>query len=113
MKQKGIKIDPTSQRNLKRKWEGFDFTIFNIDNRKYELKKQVEEPPKEKDKKAGKKDSKDPKKQQEPEADPTKTKLIETHKTWRQKSIYESQNKARINFNERYQIILQEVNQEL
>lgn len=30
MKQKGIKIDPKSERNLRRKWEGFDFTIFDI-----------------------------------------------------------------------------------
>ena len=39
MKQKGIKIDPTSERNLKRKWEGLDFTVFNIEERKYEYKK--------------------------------------------------------------------------
>lgn len=29
MKQKGIKIDSTSERNLKKKWEGLDFTIFD------------------------------------------------------------------------------------
>ena len=39
MKQKGIKIDPTSERNLRKKWEGLDYRIFNIENRKYEYKK--------------------------------------------------------------------------
>ena len=93
MTQKGIKIDPTSERNLKRKWEGLDFTVFNIDERKYEYKKaSSEEQPKEKDKKGGKKDSKDPKKPQDEPADgsgdPNKSKTIETFKTWRQKSVY-------------------------
>lgn len=35
MKQKGIKIDPNSERNLRKKWEGLDFSIFNIENRKF------------------------------------------------------------------------------
>lgn len=62
MKQKGIKIDPTSERNIRKKWDGLDYSICNIEARKYEIKKS-EEVPKQKDKKGGKKDSKDPKKQ--------------------------------------------------
>ena len=98
MKQKGIKIDPTSERNLKRKWEGLDFSVFNIEERKYQYKKaSSEEQPKQKDKKAGKKDSKDPKKQaveQPVEGDPNKSKTIETFKTWRQKSVFENRNRV-------------------
>lgn len=30
MKQKGIKIDTTSQRNIRKKWDGLDYSIFNI-----------------------------------------------------------------------------------
>lgn len=39
MKQKGIKIDPNSERNLKKKWEGFDYKIFDIEERQYAYKK--------------------------------------------------------------------------
>lgn len=39
MKQKGVKIDPTSERNIRKKWDGLDYTVFNIENRKYEYKK--------------------------------------------------------------------------
>lgn len=97
MKQKGIKIDPKSERNLRRKWEGFDFTLFDIEERKFTLKKVADDAPKEKDKKGGKKDSKDPKKQQEEviESDPNKTKTIETYKTWRQKEVYEGEIRAK------------------
>lgn len=89
MKQKGIKIDPSSERNLRKKWDGVDYSVFNIDNRKYEYKK-AEEVPKDKDKKAGKKDTKDPKKQEEvpQDSDPSKSKVLETFKTWRQKSVF-------------------------
>ena len=31
MKQKGINIDSSSERNLKKKWQGVNFTIVNID----------------------------------------------------------------------------------
>lgn len=77
MKQKGIKIDPTSERNIKKKWDGLDYSVLNIQNRKYEYKK-VEQPSKDKDKKAGKKDTKDPKKQEDSgqESDPNKSKVI-------------------------------------
>ena len=38
MKQKGIKIDTESERNIRRKWEGIDFKVFDIDERKYQYK---------------------------------------------------------------------------
>lgn len=114
MKQKGIKIDPTSERNLKRKWEGLDFTVFNIGNRKYEYVKAAEEP-KEKDKKGGKKDSKDPKKPVEEiiEGDPNKSKTIETFKTWRQKSAFEHRNRVYENFKEQFCSILNKLSEKV
>lgn len=39
MRQKGIKIDPNSERNLRKKWDGLDYSIFNIEDRKYAYKK--------------------------------------------------------------------------
>jgi hypothetical protein len=35
MKQKGINIDSKSERNLKKKWEGVNLTIFNINDKKF------------------------------------------------------------------------------
>lgn len=39
MKQKGVNIDSSSERNLKKKWDGVDFTIINFDDKKYVYKK--------------------------------------------------------------------------
>lgn len=39
MKQKGISIDSASERNLKKKWEGVNFTLINFDDKKYTYKK--------------------------------------------------------------------------
>ena len=39
MKQKGINIDSSSERNLKKKWEGVNFTIINFDDKKFNYKK--------------------------------------------------------------------------
>ncbi len=35
MKQKGISIDANSERNLKKKWEGVNCTIFNFGEKKF------------------------------------------------------------------------------
>lgn len=39
MKQKGLSIDSSSERNLSKKWQGIDFTIINFDDKKYIYKK--------------------------------------------------------------------------
>lgn len=39
MKQKGISIDSSSERNLKKKWQGVDFTVINFDGKKFAYKK--------------------------------------------------------------------------
>ena len=46
MKQKGIKIDTESERNIRKKWEGIDFKVFDIEERKYVYKVSSEEVPK-------------------------------------------------------------------
>jgi hypothetical protein len=61
MKQKGINIDSSSERNLTKKWTGVNFTIINFDNMKFTIKKVETEDPVAKDpKKAVKKDAKKP-----------------------------------------------------
>ncbi len=37
--EKGINIDSSSERNLKKKWEGVNFTMINFDEKKYTYKK--------------------------------------------------------------------------
>jgi hypothetical protein len=44
MKQKGIALDTSSERNLKKKWEGINFSIFNFEDKKYIYQKVQEEP---------------------------------------------------------------------
>jgi hypothetical protein len=39
MKQKGINIDSSSERNLTKKWKGVNFTIINFDNMNFTIKK--------------------------------------------------------------------------
>ena len=39
MKQKGVNIDSSSERNLSKKWAGVNFTIINFDNMKFTIKK--------------------------------------------------------------------------
>ncbi len=39
MKQKGINIDSSSERNLNKKWTGVNFTIINFDDKKFSYKK--------------------------------------------------------------------------
>lgn len=39
MKQKGLNIDSSSERNLKKKWTGVDFTVVNFDDKKFTYKK--------------------------------------------------------------------------
>ena len=46
MKQKGIKIDTESERNIRKKWDGIDFKIFDIEERKYAYKVSNEDAPK-------------------------------------------------------------------
>lgn len=58
MKQKGINIDANSQRNLKKKWEGANITIFNFDDKVFTSAVKAPQEPKQKDKKAAKKDAK-------------------------------------------------------
>lgn len=103
MKQKGIKIDTQSERNIRKKWDGIDFKVFNIEDRKYAYKVASEEVPKEKEKKGGKKDSKDPKKEQVQEPENSLTKVIETFKTWRQKSVFTARNESYENYKKDYE----------
>jgi hypothetical protein len=35
MKQKGVNIDANSERNLRKKWEGVNCTIFNFNDKKF------------------------------------------------------------------------------
>jgi hypothetical protein len=35
IKQKGLNIDSSSERNLRKKWQGVNFTIINFDEKKY------------------------------------------------------------------------------
>ena len=61
MKQKGINIDSSSERNLTKKWAGVNFTIINFDNLKFTIKKvEVEDVASKDPKKAAKKDAKKP-----------------------------------------------------
>ncbi len=61
MKQKGINIDSSSQRNLKKKWQGVNFTIVNFDQLKFSYKKvEVQEVNSKDAKKGAKKDTKKP-----------------------------------------------------
>jgi hypothetical protein len=39
MKQKGINIDSSSERNLIKKWKGVNFTVINFDNMSFTIKK--------------------------------------------------------------------------
>lgn len=39
MKQKGLSIDSSSERNLKKKWAGVDFTVINFEDKKFTYKK--------------------------------------------------------------------------
>lgn len=43
MKQKGIKIDSNSERNLKRKWVGLKITAFDIGEKKFVYNKVAAE----------------------------------------------------------------------
>lgn len=38
MKQKGVAIDSSSERNLSKKWKGVDFTVINFDDKKFVYK---------------------------------------------------------------------------
>lgn len=67
MKQKGIKIDTESERNIRKKWDGLDFKVFDIEERKYVYKVSSDEVPKEKEKKGAKKESKEKKQVEEPQ----------------------------------------------
>jgi hypothetical protein len=61
MKQKGLNIDSSSERNLVKKWEGVDFTILNFDDRKFLYKKvEIEEQVVKDNKKGAKKEAKKP-----------------------------------------------------
>ncbi len=89
MKQKGIEINANSERNIKKKWEGTDCTVFNFGEKVYAPAAKPAEEVKEKDKKGGKKDGKNPKAVDEaPAAPPGQSKPLETIKTWRQKSVF-------------------------
>lgn len=39
MKQKGVAIDSSSERNLSKKWKGVDFTVINFDDKSFVYKK--------------------------------------------------------------------------
>lgn len=39
MKQKGISVDSSSERNLTKKWPGINFTLINFDSLKFAYKK--------------------------------------------------------------------------
>ncbi len=61
MKQKGINIDSSSERNLRKKWQGVNFTVINFDEKKFTYKKlEAEEIASKDNKKGAKKDAKKP-----------------------------------------------------
>lgn len=60
MKQKGLNIDSSSERNLVKKWDGVDFTSINFEDKKFVYKKLELEDMTQKDKKGAKKETKKP-----------------------------------------------------
>jgi hypothetical protein len=58
IKQKGLNIDSSSERNLVKKWTGVDFTLINFDEKKFVYKKVDMEEMTQKDKKGAKKETK-------------------------------------------------------
>lgn len=58
IKQKGLNIDSSSERNLVKKWTGVDFTLINFDQKKFVYKKVDMEEMTQKDKKGAKKETK-------------------------------------------------------
>ena len=88
MQQKGISINANSERNIKKKWEGANCTVFNFGDKVYQAAAVAAQAADPKDKKAGKKDSKNPKAEEQPAASSDASKPIETVKTWRQKAVF-------------------------
>ena len=111
MKQKGLNIDSSSERNLVKKWDGVDFTSINFEDKKFVYKKLELEDMTQKDKKGTKKETKKPSNQfvQAQTQNATKSRDIETFKTWRQKSIFEEREKCFEFFITKYRHLITEM----
>ena len=112
MKQKGINIDANSERNIKKKWEGATCTIFNFGDKKFINVVKAPQEPKEKDKKASKKDTKTKLEEVAPVSNDT-SKVIETYKTWRQKCAFTGRENVLGSFKVEFDKYLSEISREV